>query len=136
MNIWRKQGTLTYENIQNKKSALETIIRNKSIIGYTAEYIIIISVTEIIYRYIAFWALNNISGIPDAAKIIFKAVFDLLNAQFLTAYIYMLIRGKMKFKRFFSFFHKKHLSYYLLTSAVIISYRIIDRASTRFRSCL
>lgn len=102
-----------------KKQSLEAIKKDKSIIGYTILYIAIISMIGIILRCVSDFALNNLFAIFSVTTMIVKIISDLLNVQFKTAYVNMLISENRSFKRFFSFFHKKYLSYYLMTALVI-----------------
>lgn len=94
-------------------SALSDIKNNPKILGCSAVYCIFL----MLLAFLRFHILESIYSI-DASSLMCKLLYQL--ASFITyifeilllsAFVYMITKKKFKFKRFFSFFHKKNLQY-------------------------
>lgn len=110
-------------------SALSDIKNNPKILGCSAVYCVFL----MLLAFLRFHILENIYSI-DASSITCKLLYQL--ASFITyifeilllsAFVYMITIKKFKFKRFFSFFHKKNLKYDIpLIAAVALPIAVIN----------
>lgn len=105
--------------------SLNTIKKNSKIIIYSCIYTVIIMLFTIV-KYSIFYKIM-ISGewkIPNINDTVlyFSASFLLKSSEtvILISFVYMIIKNKMRFKRFFSFMTVKNIRYNVLMSLLII----------------
>ena len=93
-------------------------IQNPKVIICTIKYVVIICLLaalryEIWIVFYLNWMQNETIGY--IIQLLIYTAVEIINIQLLTAFIYMILRNKMKFKRFFSFMHFRYLKFNCLT---------------------
>lgn len=94
-------------------------IQNPKMIICTIKYVVIICLLaavryEIWIEFYLNWMQNETIGY--IIQLLIYAAVEIINIQLLTAFIYMILHNKMKFKRFFSFMHFKYFQFNVLTA--------------------
>lgn len=94
-------------------AALSDIRKNPRILGCSAVYCIFLMLLAFL-RYAALDSIYSLDASSLTCKLLYQFasfityIFEVL---LLSAFVYMITKKKFKFKRFFSFFHKKNLRY-------------------------
>lgn len=106
-------------------NSLKTIKANPKILLYSLMYTVMVMLLSVcrsfVFYKIMIWGEWEIPHINNSVLyFIASFLFESIEMVILTSFVYMLIKSKMKFKRFFSFMSIKNLKYNILFSLLII----------------
>lgn len=106
-----------------KRKALGTLKENSILISCAIEYILINIAVAFVscclseLDYFIVFKLGN--GLHTLVKLGKSIIFSVITFQLMTAFVYMLIKRKTQFKRYFSFLDKRYWKYCLWISVTI-----------------
>lgn len=100
-------------------NTFKTVIKTPPIIFCTIKYVVIICLLTAArfkawFVFLLNWTDSEALGIM--LQLLWFVIIELVMSQITTAFIYMLLQNKMKFKRFFSFMHFKYFKFNFLTA--------------------